>query len=161
MLFTGASALTLDAKGRLSMPTRHRASLRASSVCVPGAQLVDLADEPTDAATQLTITRHPDGCLMIFPAAQWARFSAQLAHLPISRQWLKRLFIGHAQTVEMDATGRVLIPPELRAAVEITHEALLLGMVDYLELWEPTKHAAKEALDLARGGSEAFKDFTF
>lgn len=148
MLFTGASALSLDAKGRLSMPTRHRASLRAS-------------DAAEDSSTQLTLTRHPDGCLMIFPAAQWATFSAQLAHLPISRQWMKRLFIGHAQTVEMDATGRVLIPPELRAAVEITQEALLLGMADYLELWEPTKHAAKEALDLARGGSEAFKDFTF
>jgi MraZ protein len=148
MLFTGASALSLDTKGRLSMPTRHRASLRAS-------------DAAEDAPTQLTITRHPDGCLMIFPAAQWARFSAQLTKLPISRQWMKRLFIGHAQTVEMDATGRVLIPPELREAAEITQEALLLGMVDYLEVWEPAKHAAKETLDLARGGSEAFKDFAF
>ena len=54
-MFQGASSLSLDAKGRLSVPTRHRDALSA-------------------AASQLTITKHPHGCLMIFPRTAWEQF---------------------------------------------------------------------------------------
>ena len=55
-MFQGASSLSLDAKGRLSVPTRHRDVLGAT------------------ANNQLTITRHPHGCLMIFPRPEWEKF---------------------------------------------------------------------------------------
>ncbi len=146
-LFTGASALSLDAKGRLAVPTRHREALQAA------------------CAGSLMLTRNHEGGLMMFPLPTWEKFSAKLMHVPMNQQWMKRLYIGHAQPVEMDGAGRVLIAPELREAADIGAEVKLLGMVDFFELWEPARHSAKEALDLARAGSsqgaEAFKDFVF
>lgn len=146
-MFTGASSLSLDAKGRMAVPTRHREALQAS------------------CAGQLVITRNHEGGLMMFPQAAWEQFSAKLLRVPMHLQWMKRLYVGHAQAVEMDGTGRVLIAPELREAAEIGAEVKLLGMVDFFEIWDPARHSAKEALDLARAGSsqahEAFKDFVF
>ena len=52
-MFQGASSIVLDSKGRLAVPTRHRDVLSAT------------------AASELTITKHPHGCLMIFPRNEW------------------------------------------------------------------------------------------
>ena len=90
-MFQGASSLSLDAKGRLSVPTRHRDVLSAM------------------AQGQLTITKHPHGCLMVFPRPEWEKFRERIAQLPMSAQWWKRIFLGNAMDVEMDGTGRVLI----------------------------------------------------
>ena len=145
--FTGASSLNLDLKGRIAVPTRHREALLAA------------------CAGKLIVTRNHEGGLMMFPEGAWEAFSAKVAHVPMHLQCVKRLYIGHAQPCEMDATGRVLIAPELRAVAELGSEAVMLGMLDYFEIWNPARHAAKEALDLARAGSsssaEAFRDFVF
>ena len=60
-MFQGASSLSLDAKGRLSVPTRHRDVLAAT------------------ASGQLTITKHPHGCLMVFPRPEWEKFRERIA----------------------------------------------------------------------------------
>lgn len=117
-MFQGASSLSLDAKGRLSVPTRHRDVLSAT------------------AAGQLTITRHPHGCLMVFPRTEWEKFRERIAALPMSAQWWKRIFLGNAMDVEMDGTGRVLISPELRTAAGISKDTMLLGMGNHFELWD-------------------------
>ncbi|MCS6811897.1 MAG: division/cell wall cluster transcriptional repressor MraZ [Tepidimonas sp.] len=142
-MFQGASSLVLDAKGRLSVPARHRDVLQAT------------------AGGQLTITKHPHGCLMIFPRPQWEAFRQRIAELPMSAQWWKRIFLGNAQDVEMDAQGRVLIAPELRAAAGITKEAMLLGMGNHFELWDAATYAAQEAQAMQGEMPEAFKDFSF
>ncbi|MDM7457402.1 MAG: division/cell wall cluster transcriptional repressor MraZ [Tepidimonas sp.] len=142
-MFQGASSLSLDAKGRLSVPTRHRDVLSAT------------------AAGQLTITKHPHGCLMIFPRPEWEAFRQRIAQLPMSAQWWKRIFLGNAQDVEMDAQGRVLIAPELRAAAGITKEAMLLGMGNHFELWDAATYAAQEAEAMQGEMPEAFQDFSF
>jgi MraZ protein len=142
-MFQGASALHLDAKGRLSVPTRHRDVLSAT------------------AAGCLTITRHPEGCLMIFPRPEWEKFRERIAQVPMSAQWVKRIFLGNAMDVEMDGTGRILISPELRAAVGISKDTVMLGMGEYFELWDKATHDAKEAEALAKEVPEAFKDFSF
>lgn len=142
-MFQGASSLSLDAKGRLSVPTRHRDALS------------------TQAAGQITITRHPHGCLMVFPRPQWEMFRERLAKLPMSAQGWKRIFMGHASDVEMDATGRVLVSPELREAVGLTRDAILLGMGDHLELWDKAAYEAQEAAAMQGEMPEAFKDFSF
>lgn len=143
-MFQGASQLSLDAKGRLSVPTRHRELL--------GAQ---------PDGNQLTITRHPHGCLMIFHRAEWEKFRERIAQLPMAAQWWKRIFMGNAMDVEIDATGRVLISPELRAAAGIERETMLLGMGNHFELWDKATYEAQEAQALAGGMPEAFKDFSF
>lgn len=142
-MFQGASSLSLDAKGRLSVPTRHRDVLYAT------------------AAGQLTITKHPHGCLMIFPRPEWEAFRQRIAQLPMSAQWWKRIFLGNAQDVEMDAQGRVLVAPELRAAAGISKEAMLLGMGNHFELWDAATYAAQEAEAMKGEMPEAFKDFSF
>jgi len=143
-VFQGASSLSLDAKGRLSVPTRHRDVLAAT------------------AGGQLTITRHPHGCLMIFPRPAWEQFRERIAAMPLKEQWLKRLFLGNAIDVEMDASGRVLVSPELRAATGIARDVLLLGMGSHFELWDKPTHDAKEAEALAASqASEALQNLAF
>jgi len=142
-VFQGASSLSLDAKGRLSVPTRHRDVLSAT------------------AAGQLTITRHPHGCLMVFPRAEWEKFRERISELPVGAQWWKRLFLGSAMDVEMDASGRVLVSPELRQAAGIARDIVLLGMGNHFELWDRATYEAEEAKALQGGMPEAFKDFSF
>jgi MraZ protein len=135
--------MSLDAKGRLSVPTRHRDVLAAT------------------ASGQLTITRHPHGCLMIFPRPEWEKFRARIAELPVSAQWWKRIFLGNAMDVELDSTGRVLVSPELRAAAGIERDTMLLGMGNHFELWDKATYEAKEAEAMAAEMPDAFKDFSF
>ena len=142
-MFQGASSLSLDAKGRLSVPTRHRDDLSAT------------------AAGQLTITKHPHGCLMVFPRPEWEKFRERIAQLPMSAQWWKRIFLGNAMDVDMDGTGRVLVSPELRQAAGLTRDVMLLGMGQHFELWDKTTYEAKEAEAMQAGMPEAFEDFAF
>ena len=142
-VFQGASSLSLDAKGRLSVPTRHRDVLSAT------------------AAGQLTITKHPHGCLMVFPRPEWEKFRERIAQLPMSAQWWKRIFLGNAMDVDMDGTGRVLVSPELRAAAGLTRDAMLLGMGSHFELWDKTTYDAKEAEAIQAGMTQAFEELVF
>ena len=124
------------------MPTRHRDALSA-------------------AAGQLTITKHPHGCLMVFPRDEWEKFRSRIAALPMDAQWWRRIFLGNAMDVEMDASGRVLVSPELRAAAGIAKDAVLLGMGSYLELWDAPTYAAKEAEAMQAEMPDVLKDFSF
>lgn len=138
-MFQGASSLNLDAKGRLSVPTRHRDALGG----------------------QLTITRHPHGCLMLFPRPEWEKFRERVANLPMSAQWWKRVFLGNAMDVDMDGTGRVLVSPELREGAHITRETVLLGMGSYLELWDKATYDEQEAKAVQGEMPDVLKDFSF
>jgi MraZ protein len=142
-VFQGASSLSLDVKGRLSVPTRHREVLAAT------------------AAGQLTLTRHPHGCLMMFPRPEWEKFRERIAALPMSAQWWKRIFLGNAMDMPMDATGRVLISPELRGAAGIAREVILLGMGNHFELWDAASYQAHEAKAMQGEMPDVFKDFSF
>ncbi len=137
------SSISLDAKGRLSVPTRHRDVLAAT------------------ASGQLTITRHPDGCLLMFARPEWERFSERIAAMTQNAQWYKRVFLGSAMDAEMDGTGRVLVSPELRTAAGLHKEVLLMGMGSHFELWDKATYEAKEAAALQQPVPEVFKDFSF
>jgi MraZ protein len=127
-VFFSASSLSLDAKGRLSVPTRHHEALMA--LC----------------KGQVTITQHYEGCLMIFPQPAWDAFSAKIAALPMSSLPLKRLYLSNASTVELDGTGRILISPELREAAGLSKETTMRGMGPYFELWDKVTYDALDAL---------------
>lgn len=126
-MFYGASSLSLDAKGRLSVPTRHHEAL------------------VTSCKGQVTITQHYEGCLMVFPQPAWEAFSAKISALPMSSLSLKRLYLSNAMSVELDGTGRILISPELREAVGINKETTLRGMGHYFELWDKVAYEAYDA----------------
>lgn len=125
------------------MPTRHRDVLSAT------------------ASGQLTVTKHPHGCLMVFPRPEWEKFRERIANLPMSAQWWKRIFLGSAMDVELDSTGRVLISPELRAAAGISKESVLLGMGSYFELWDQSTYDSQEAQAMQAEIPDVFKDFSF
>ncbi len=143
LIFQGASALSLDAKGRLAVPARHRDALAA--LC----------------SGQLTLTKHPEGCLMVFPRPAWETFRDKVAALPMSASGWKRIFLGNAMDVEVDGSGRVLVSPELRAAAGLSKDVMLLGMGSHFELWDAERYAAHEAEVMAQAMPDALQDFTF
>ena len=143
MVFQGASSLTLDGKGRLSVPTRHRDVLSAT------------------AQGLLTITKHPHGCLMVFPRPEWGLFRDRISALPMSAQWWKRIFLGNAMDVELDSTGRILISPELRQGAGIVKDTVLLGMGNHFELWDKVAYETQEAEAMQAQMPDVFKDFSF
>jgi|SRR5690606_17006666 len=142
-MFQGSSALLLDAKGRMTIPARHRDALS------------------TQCEGLLTLTRHPDGCLLLFPRPVWESHRERLAAMPIGARNWTRIFLGNALDVEMDATGRILISPELRDAAALTREVMLLGMGSHFEIWDSGALAAKERETIAAGMPEAIANFNF
>ncbi|SNX28956.1 MraZ protein [Polynucleobacter meluiroseus] len=143
MVFQGASALNLDAKGRMSVPAKHRDALLVQG------------------EGRVTLTKHPDGCLLLFPRPEWELFRARVAQLPMDAHWWRRIFLGNATELDLDSAGRILVSPELRTAAGIEKEVILLGMGSHLELWDATAYAAKEQAAIAQGMPEALKQFNF
>jgi MraZ protein len=130
-MFQGAALLSLDAKGRMSVPARHRDALMS------------------DSAGSITLTRSPDGCLMLFPRSQWLLFREKITALPVSAQWWKRIYLGNAIEVDIDSGGRVLISPELREEVSLTKEVRLVGMGHYFEVWDAAIYRDKQQAALS------------
>ena len=142
-VFQGSSALTLDAKGRINVPTRHRDALL------------------DQAQGCLTLTRHPDGCLLVYPRPVWEVKREQIAAFPMQARALQRLLLGNAQDVEVDGSGRILVAPELRAATAMTRDVMLLGMGAHFELWDAACLARREAEDLQQGMGDVLNQFSF
>jgi MraZ protein len=122
-MFRGANKLTLDAKGRLVMPTRYRERLQESC----GGKLVVTIDKQ---------------CLLIYPVPRWEDIERQLMALPSlnpEARRLQRLMVGHATDLELDASGRLLLPPELREVASLTRDAMLIGQGERFELWDQAR----------------------
>jgi len=143
VVFQGPAALTLDAKGRIAMPARHRELLAAMGV------------------NQLTVTKHPEGSLLIFPRPAWEHFRDRVASLPMDSSGWKRVFLGNAMDVEIDASSRLLIAPELRASAGLARDVMLLGMGSHFELWDAERHAAHEAAVMQSPMPDSLKSFSF
>ncbi|MFC3108624.1 division/cell wall cluster transcriptional repressor MraZ [Undibacterium arcticum] len=142
-MFQGASAINLDVKGRMSIPARHRDALT------------------TQYEGRLTLTRHPHGCLLFFPRPTWESHREQIAAWPMSARAWQRIFLGNASDVELDSAGRILIAPELRSAVGLTRDVMLLGMGSHFEIWDAAKLAESEAQAIASGMPDVLSNFSF
>jgi MraZ protein len=119
--------LTLDGKGRITVPARHRDVLMST---VQG---------------QLVVSKNTADCLTLFPRSVWDAFEASLGALPASHDRVKRLFIGSATDVAIDSASRVLIPPELREWAGLERDVIFMGMGNRFELWDKARYAAEEA----------------
>ena len=120
-MFRGPNKVTLDAKGRLAIPTRYREQIAAR------------------CANQLVATIDRDYCLLIYPFPDWEDIERKLERLPsLQKQTrrLQRLMIGHASEMELDGNGRVLVPKELREFAGIDRKAMLIGQGRKFELWD-------------------------
>ena len=142
-MFQGASALNLDAKGRMAVPSKHRDALTIQ------------------CEGRLTLTKHPHGCLLLFPRPVRESHREQIAAWPMSARAWQRIFLGNASDVELDSAGRILVAPELRTAVGLTREVMLLGMGSHFEIWDAAKLAESESQAVAAGMPEVLSNFSF
>jgi MraZ protein len=121
-MFRGANKVTLDSKGRLAMPTRYRERIVERS----NGRLIATVDRA-------------DRCLLIYPLPEWEEIELKLRRLPtlnpVARR-LQRLMIGHATDLDLDANGRILIPPSLREYAQLNRTAMLIGQGNRFELWD-------------------------
>ncbi|MES2257831.1 MAG: division/cell wall cluster transcriptional repressor MraZ [Pseudomonadota bacterium] len=142
-MFQGASAINLDAKGRMSIPAKHRDALAIQ------------------CEGRLTLTKHPDGCLLMYPRPTWEAKRNQIAAWPMSARGWQRILLGNASDVDMDTAGRVLISPELRDTAGLGREVVLSGMLTHFEIWDPAKRADNEQQTIAVGMPDTLSDFSF
>ncbi len=119
-MFQGASELSLDAKGRLAVPTRHRDALQSGGAAV-------------------VLTAHPDGCLLLYPRLSWEPIGARVQALSSFNEqarWWQRLLVGFAEELEPDAQGRILVSPALRKFASLKKDVMLVGQGSHFELWD-------------------------
>ncbi len=121
-MFRGECSLSLDAKGRLVIPSRYRE--RLAELC--GGKLI------------VTISLL-ERCLVVYPYARWQRIEDELKDLPTldrKAQSVIHLLIGHAADCDMDANGRVLLSQTLRKFAGLDKRIMMVGQVDKFELWD-------------------------
>ena len=120
-VFRGVQHINMDAKGRLAMPARHREPLL--DACQ--GRIVVTID-----------TQSP--CLTIYPMPAWERIEESLQSLPSLSPGVKRfqrLMLGYATDIELDANGRMLLPPSLRQYAQLDKKIVLVGQGNKIELW--------------------------
>jgi len=128
-MFTGASNLSVDAKGRIAIPTRYRETL--------GAELV--------------ITADPSGCLLLFPVPAWQPFEARVSALPNLNPRIKamqRMWLGYKSDCEVDNAGRIVLTPEMREYAKLDRKVQMIGQGDRFELW--SERGWQDVIELAQ-----------
>ncbi|MGD8530713.1 MAG: division/cell wall cluster transcriptional repressor MraZ [Syntrophobacterales bacterium] len=118
-MFRGRSVHTLDAKGRIRIPTRFRDILK------------------TRYEDRFVIT-NLDRCLIAYPLQEWEIIEEKLGSLSLVRQDVKafqRFFISGATECNFDKQGRILIPQTLREHASLEREVVLAGMLRSFEVW--------------------------
>ncbi len=123
--FRGVTHLALDTKGRLAIPARHREALAGSAM-----------------PASLVLTADPSRCLLLYPRAAWEPIQARLMALSSFNaqiRALQRLLVGHADDVDIDSAGRILVPPSLRQYASLDHRVVLVGQGRKFELWDEVK----------------------
>ncbi len=131
--------LSLDGKGRITVPARWREQLMASD------------------NGQMMVTKNADGCLSLYPLSVWAPLETLLLSLPAENDAWRRFFVGSATEAEIDSASRVLLPPELRSWAGLEKDVKFMGVGPYFELWDTARYEAREALTLAQGRPEVLR----
>lgn len=129
-MFQGETAITIDDKGRLAIPTAYREIVAR------------------ECGNRLVLTYNPfeAGCLYLYPMPVWEKVRDQVNALPRIKKNARLLqlkLVGAAAFAEPDGSGRISIPASQRSAVGIEKKAVLLGMGDKFELWSEQAHHAQ------------------
>ena len=128
-MFQGESAISVDEKGRLAIPTAYR-----DAVARGGNRLV------------VTYNPYESGCLWLYPESAWQQVRDQVNALPNAKRVHRNLqlkLVGAATVVEPDGNGRIVLPQTHRAAAGLDKKAVLLGMGNKFELWSEQAHLAQ------------------
>jgi MraZ protein len=133
-MFRGVNTLNLDDKGRVAIPTKYRDGLMQR------------------CAGQMVLTVDRDHCLLLYPLPDWEEIERKLVKLPsfnVQARRLQRLLIGHATECELDASGRILLPPPLREFAKLEKSIVLIGQGNKFELWDELEWNTRRAEWLA------------
>lgn len=134
-MFRGVQHINMDAKGRMAIPARQRESLSAECQ----GNLVITID-----------TQSP--CLAVYPLPEWERIEREVQALPALNPAVKRfqrLVLGYASDLELDANGRILLPPALRDYARLEKKVVLVGQGNKFELWSEALWLAEREAALA------------
>ena len=116
-MFMGEYNHTIDAKGRLIIPSKFRELL----------------------GEEFVLTKGLDGCLSIYPMDEWNAFEEKLRALPLTNKNARtftRFFVAGATNCELDKQGRILLPPVLREYANLTKDVVLVGVLSRVEIWD-------------------------
>lgn len=119
-MLNGVNKLNLDTKGRMSIPTRYR------------SRLIELCDG------HLVITLDTEKRIVVFPENEWQKIEKKLVGLSMNKAAvrIKRLYLGHATSCDMDKNGRINIPPYLREITGLDKKIVLVGLTNKFEVWD-------------------------
>lgn len=127
-MFRGITSINIDPKGRIAVPTRYRDGL-----------LAKVTQQHPHPVVMTIDTESP--CLLLYPTMEWNVIESKLQNLPsfnpVTRR-IQRLLIGHATELEIDNTGRLLIPPVLREYAKLDKKLVLIGQGKKFEIWDET-----------------------
>ena len=115
-MFMGEYNHTIDAKGRLIVPSKFREALGDTFV----------------------VTKGLDGCLFVYDNKEWNAFEEKLKSLPLTNKEARqfaRFFLAGAAEVEVDKQGRILVPNILREFAQISKDVVLIGVASRIEIW--------------------------
>lgn len=120
-MFMGEYNHTVDAKGRLIVPSKFRENL----------------------GDEFVVTKGLDGCLFVYDNNEWNAFEEKLKTLPLTnkeaRQFV-RFFLAGAASLEVDKQGRILLPANLREFAGLDKEAVLIGVASRIEIWSKERY---------------------
>ena len=127
-MFMGEYSHSIDAKGRLIIPSKFREQL----------------------GEEFVLTKGLDGCLFVFPNDEWKSFEEKLRALPLtnkSARTFSRFFVAGATSCELDKQGRILVPATLRGFAGLEKDVVLTGNINRIEIWSKEKWSENNNYD--------------
>ena len=127
--FLGTNTYAIDHKGRMAIPAMLRAG--------------EGRKKPLDT---FIIAEGFDGCLALYPPDEWARVEEKLRRIPMGGRKgraFQRAFLLNVVKVSVDSQGRITIPPALMSRAGLGKEAVLHGVLNRIEIWNPGRLEAE------------------
>ncbi|WP_099470137.1 division/cell wall cluster transcriptional repressor MraZ [Konateibacter massiliensis] len=127
-MFMGEYNHTIDAKGRLIVPSKFRETL----------------------GDEFVVTKGLDGCLFVYPNEEWKTFEEKLRTLPLTNKnarQFSRFFLAGAASCEVDKQGRILLPGVLREFAGLEKDVVLVGVLSRIEIWSKEKWLESNVYD--------------
>jgi MraZ protein len=122
-MFMGEYQHSIDAKGRLIVPSKLREKL----------------------GEKFVVTRGLDGCLFGYPLSEWEKLEEKLNEMPLAKKDARtfvRFFYSAATECEIDKQGRINIPATLREHAKLVKSCVIIGVSNRIEIWDEARWQA-------------------
>lgn len=141
-MFRGASAVNLDSKGRIAIPTRYRA---------------EIIEENQGIMICTVDIQQP--CLLLYPLKQWEIIEQKLlalSNFEANQRLIQRMMLGYASECELDSNGRILLSAPLRQHAKLEKGIMLVGQLNKFEIWSDSQWQAQIEADMQQAKSTEF-----